>query len=170
MKENDRTLSGRDIRVIDQAGEQLGVISFAQGLLKAKEAGMDLVLVADQSDPPVCRIMDFGRLVYDQKRRVREQKKHHHLQKLKEVKFRLRIDDHDYRIKIQHAVEFLENGDKLKVTIMFRGREMAYKQMGYELVARVIADLANYGRPEVEPKILGRNLTITFAATKGARH
>lgn len=170
MKENDRTLAGRDILVIDQNGEQLGVLPFAQALLKAKEATLDLVMVADQSDPPVCRIMDFGRLVYDQKRRVREQKKQHHAQKLKEVKFRLRIDDHDYRIKIQHALDFLDKGDKLKVTIMFRGREMAYKQMGFDLITRVIADLDGHGRPEVEPKLLGRNLAITFAATKGHRH
>jgi len=148
----------------------LGIMPFVQALQKAKEATLDLVVVSDQGEVPVCRIMDFGRLVYDQKRRVREQKKQHHAQKLKEVKFRLRIDDHDYRIKIQHAIEFLEKGDKLKVTIMFRGREMAYKQMGYDLITRVIADLEGHGRPEVEPKILGRNLSITFAAAKGQRH
>lgn len=145
-------------------------MTYEQALLKAKEATLDLVMVAEQSDPPVCRIMDFGRLIYDQKRRMREQRKHHHAQKLKEVKFRLRIENHDYQIKIQHAIEFLEKGDKLKVTIMFRGREMAYKQMGFDLVQRIIADLAAHGRPEIEPKMFGRNLTLTFAGTKGHRH
>jgi len=128
----------------------------------ADEAGLDLVIVAEKADPPVCRVMDFGKLQYEQKKSLRLQKKHTHVQKVKEVKFRINIDPHDYGIKIKHALDFLGEGDKVKATLMFRGREMAHKEIGFEVVNKVIEDIKEYGEAESTPKLLGRNIIVTF--------
>lgn len=124
---------------------------------------MDLVVVAEKSDPVVCRIMDFGKLCYEQKKVQRNQKKHVIAQKLKEVKFHVNIDEHDYEYKIKHAVEFLEKGFKLKTTLTFRGREMAHQEIGFQLVERITSDLKKFGTTEDKPKLLGRNISITFS-------
>ena len=137
-----------------------------EGLAIAKEAGLNLVMVSETSNPPVCRIMDYGKLQYDRKKKIRDQRKSHHAQKLKEVKFRLRIEEHDYNYKINHAIEFLGKGYKLKASLMFRGREMAHKDMGFELMQRVIKDLEEYGKPESPLKLMGRNITVTFTPVK----
>jgi len=135
----------------------------------ADEAGLDLVIVAEKTDPPVCRVMDFGKLQYEQKKSIRLQKKHTHVQKVKEVKFRINIDPHDYGFKIKHALEFLGEGDKVKATLMFRGREMAHKEMGFELINKVMEDIKEYGEADGSPKLLGRNIIVTFnPATKKA--
>jgi translation initiation factor IF-3 len=170
IKPNDRSFAGREMRVVGADGEQIGIIKYEEARERAKAAELDLVLVAEKSDPPVCRIMDFGKLVYEQKKKVKDQKKHHHAQKLKEIKFHVNIDTHDYDYKINHGIEFLEKGNKLKVTIAFRGREMAHKEMGFELIKKVTEDLLEYGTAEVDPKLLGRNISVTFAPTKGHGH
>jgi len=128
----------------------------------ADDAGLDLVIVAEKTEPPVCRVMDFGKLQYEQKKSLRLQKKHTHVQKVKEVKFRINIDPHDYGFKIKHALEFLGEGDKVKATLMFRGREMAHKDIGFELINKVIEDIKEYGEAESTPKLLGRNIIVTF--------
>ncbi|OGV38363.1 MAG: translation initiation factor IF-3 [Lentisphaerae bacterium GWF2_45_14] len=143
------------------------MFKFEDARKKANEAKLDLVAVADKADPPVIRIMDHGKLVYEQKKKLREQKKHHHAQKVKEVKFHVNIDPHDYSYKINHSIEFLKEGDKLKVTLIFRGREMAHKEIGYELMNKVIQSLAEYGEADGKPKTFGRNLTVTFNPVKG---
>ena len=137
-----------------------------EGLAMAKEAGLNLVMVSETSNPPVCRIMDYGKLQYDRKKKIRDQRKSHHAQKLKEVKFRLRIEEHDYNYKINHAIEFLGKGYKLKASLMFRGREMAHKDMGFELMERVVKDLEEYGKAESPLKLMGRNITVTFTPLK----
>ncbi len=137
-----------------------------EGLAIAKEAGLNLVMVSETSNPPVCRIMDYGKLQYDRKKKIRDQKKSHHAQKLKEVKFRLRIEEHDYNYKINHAIEFLGKGYKLKTSLMFRGREMAHKDMGFGLMERVIKDLEEHGKAEAPLKLMGRNITVTFTPIK----
>ncbi len=129
----------------------------------AIEAKLDLVLVAEKSDPPVCRIMDFGKLTYEQKKNIKAQKKHVITQKLKEVKFHINIDKHDYDYKLKHGFEFLEKGAKVKVTLVFRGREMAHKEIGFELMERIINDLSKHGTAEEKPKLLGRNISVTFS-------
>ena len=128
----------------------------------ADEAGLDLVIVAEKAEPPVCRVMDFGKLQYEQKKSLRIQKKHTHVQKVKEVKFRINIDPHDYGFKIKHALDFLGEGDKVKATLMFRGREMAHKEIGFEVINKVIEDIKEHGEVESTPKLLGRNIIVTF--------
>ena len=166
LRERGRLMAGREVLVIDQDDEKKGPMLVEDAKRLAKEAGLDLVLVADRSDPPVCRIMDYGKLQYERKKKLREQKKHHHAQKLKEVKFRLRIDQHDYDYKIQHAADFLGKGDKVKVSLMFRGREMAHKDMGFELMKRVIEDLAEYGKAESMPRMMGRSINVMIVPVK----
>ena len=141
-----------------------------KALAMAKSVGLDLVLVAEKSTPPVCRIMDYGKLQYEHKKRIREQRKSTHSNKLKEVKFRLRIEKHDYDYKINHAIDFMEKGHKVKASLMFRGREMAHKDFGFELMSNVVEDLKEYGKPDAPPKAVGRNVTVTFAPLKKGKH
>lgn len=150
------------MRLIDDEGEQLGIVPVREAQRIAKEKNLDLVLVAEKADPPVCRILDFGKLVYDQKKKQRDSKKHQHAQKLKEVKFRVRIDAHDYSIKINHAIDFLGKGSKVKVSLMFRGREAAHKEIGFELIERVTKDLEEYGVPEGKAALSGRMISLSF--------
>jgi translation initiation factor IF-3 len=107
--------------------------------------------------------MDYGKLTYEQKKNMKDQKKHVITQKLKEVKFHINIDNHDYEYKLKHGVEFLEKGAKLKVTLVFRGREMAHKEIGFELIERILKDLSIHGTAEEKPKLLGRNISVTFS-------
>jgi len=166
IREGGRLFAGREVLVIDHEGEKRGAMKVEDGLAMAKEAGLNLVIVSETSNPPVCRIMDYGKLQYDRKKKIRDQKKSHHAQKLKEVKFRLRIENHDYEYKINHAIEFLGKGYKLKASLMFRGREMAHKDFGFELMQRIIKDLEEYGKAESNPKLMGRNITVTFTPAK----
>ncbi len=130
----------------------------------AQDAGFDLVLVAETSEPPVCRIMDFGKLCYEQKKKLKDQKKKNlATQKVKEIKFRLHIDTHDYETKLRHGIEFLEEGSKLKVTLQFKGREMAHTEMGFELIQRISEDLQEYGTPDGTPKLLGKSIGMSFS-------
>ena len=166
IREGGRLFAGREVLVIDNKGEKRGTMTVEAGLALAKEEGLNLVMVSESSNPPVCRIMDFGKLQYERKKKIRDQRKSHHAQKLKEVKFRLRIEKHDYEYKINHAVEFLKKGYKLKASLMFRGREMAHKDFGFELMNNVVSDLEEYGKAEAPPKLMGRNITVTFAPVK----
>ena len=143
------------------------MFKFEDARKKANESKLDLVLVADKAVPPVIRIMNYGKLVYEQRKKLKEQKKHHHTQKVKEIRFHVNTDPHDYGYKINHGVEFLKDGDKLKVTVVFRGREMAHKEIGYELMNKVIQGLSEYGETDGKPKAFGRNLIATFNPTKG---
>jgi translation initiation factor IF-3 len=163
----DSSFNGTELRLVGSDGEQVGIVSYEDARKMADSESLDLVLVAEKAKPPVCRIMDFGKLVYEQKKKVKEQKKHHHVQKLKEIKFHVNIDTHDYEYKLAHGIDFLEKGNKLKITITFRGREMAHKDIGFELIDKVVEALAEYGAPDSTPKFLGRNLTVTFSPVKG---
>lgn len=130
---------------------------------RAEAAGMDLVLIADQSDPMVCKIMDYGKHVFEAKKQRNLQKKKQRRTQLKEMKFRPGTDDGDYQVKLRNLVRFLENGDKTKVTLRFRGREMAHQQLGMELLKRVETDLAELGNVEQFPKMEGRQMTMVIA-------
>jgi translation initiation factor IF-3 len=156
--------------VVSEDGEQVGIITFEEAQEQAKAAGLDLVIVAEKSTPPVCRIMDFGKLRYEQKKKLKAQKSHQHANKLKEVKFRVSIDEHDYQYKVAHAVEFLTKGNKVKVTLMFRGREMAHKDIGFELINRIIEDVKEYGVADGNPSLLGRNIIVTLSPHSGKGH
>lgn len=132
----------------------------------AREAGLDLVLVSDRAVPPVVRIMNFGKLQYEHKKNQKAQRKNNLAQKIKEIKFHVNVDINDYQFKINHALEFLEKGYRLKLTLALRGREMAHQDLAYELMNKVLADLAGYGEADAKPKLLGRNITVNFAPNK----
>ena len=151
------------MRLIGADGTQLGVVSYARAKELAAEAGEDLVLVSDTSNPPVVRIMNFGKLQYEQKKNLKAQRRNSAAQKLKEVKFHINIDSHDYETKLNHALDFLEKGCRLKVTLALRGREMAHQELAFELMDKVMAELAPYADADGKPKLLGRNISVNFA-------
>jgi len=150
------------VRLIGADGDQLGVVSKLRAFELAKEAKLDLVVVSEQSDPPVCKILDFGKLAYDQKRKHKNQKKNQVVQKLKELRFHLNTDEHDYQTKLNHATEFLEKGNKVKMAIVFRGREAAYKDKGFELINRAIKELSELGTPDGSPNMTGKTILVTM--------
>lgn len=164
LKPNDLAYADRDLLVIGAEGEQLGKMRLGPACQAAQEAKLDLVLVAETSEPPVCRIMDFGKLCYEQKKKLKDQKKKNlATQKVKEIKFRLHIDTHDYETKIKHGIEFLNEGSKLKVTLMFKGREMARQDMGYELIEKITEDLKENGVADGTPKLFGKTICVTYS-------
>jgi translation initiation factor IF-3 len=155
-------IRAREVRVINGAtNEQLGVMRLQDALRKAEEMSLDLVEVAPNADPPVCRIVDFGKYRYEQAKQEKDKKSH--ASKLKEVKFRVNIDQHDYMTKIRHAEEFLDKGNKVKVQLQFRGREMAHQDLGMAVVKRVKEDLATMGHVDMEPRLIGRTINMTMS-------
>src|SRR2546430_15000928 len=143
------------------SGEQLGVMKLSDALRKAQGLGLDLVEIAPTANPPVCKIVDFGKFRYDISKQ--EKDKRPSGTKLKEIKFRVNIDEHDYLTKIRHGEEFLERGNKVRVQLQFRGREMAHQEFGIQLMHKVRDDLSGMSQVEMEPKITGRNVTMTLA-------
>jgi translation initiation factor IF-3 len=147
------------VRVISPEGKQLGILDTPKAVNLALEVGLDLVEVAPNATPvPVCRIMDFGKYVYE------EQKKHSHAKstasKIKEIEFTARIAQNDFNTKLRHAEEFLDHGNKVKLRLKFRGREMAHQELGFEVMKRAVVDLAGMGHPDAEPKLIGRNIHV----------
>lgn len=152
----------REVRVILAAtGDQLGVMRTDDAIQKAKSYGLDLVEVAPNAQPPVCRIVDYGKFRYEQAKHEKDRK--HSVTKVKEIKFRANIDEHDYMTKIRHAEEFLDKGNKLKIGLQFRGREMAHQEIGRAVMERVKADLATMAHVDMEPKLAGRALGMTLS-------
>jgi translation initiation factor IF-3 len=152
-----------EIRVIGPESEQLGVVSVKAGLDLAAKYELDLVEVAPQVKPPVCRIMDFCKYKYEQEKREREAKKHQKHFQLKEIRVKPNIEAHDYSIKLKHMLEFLKEGNKVKVTLMFRGREMAHREIGRRIIDRFVADVQGGGLVETGPTFEGRFITIVVA-------
>src|SRR5262249_42247024 len=150
------------VRVIGDDGTQVGVLPVRDALMMAQSRGLDLVEVSPTARPPVCRIMDYGKFKYEQNRRARKAKKKQHHMQLKEIKMRPKIEDHDYNFKVQHAREFLAARDKVKVTITFRGREMAHQEIGYKLIQGVLTDLADVSLVESPPRSEGRTLSAVL--------
>ena len=148
-------------------GEQLGVVSYSRAKELAAEAGQDLVMVAERANPPVVRIMNFGKLCYEQKKNQKAQRKVAAAQKVKEVKFHINIDQHDYETKIKHVQDFFEKGFRVKVTLALRGREMAHQDMAYELMDRVVEELIPIADPDGKPKMMGRNISVGFTPKSG---
>ncbi|MEO1081814.1 MAG: translation initiation factor IF-3 [Pseudomonadota bacterium] len=154
------------VRLIGADGEQVGIVSIAEARAAAEAVSMDLVLIADQSDPVVCKIMDYGKHVFEAKKQKNAQKKKQRRTQLKEMKFRPGTEEGDYQVKLRNLTRFLENGDKAKVTLRYRGREMAHQDIGMELLKRVEADLAELGNVEQFPKMEGRQMTMVIAPKK----
>jgi translation initiation factor IF-3 len=148
-------------------GEQLGVMKLSEALRKAQELGLDVVEVAPTANPPVCKIVDFGKYRYDISKQEKEKKSSG--TKLKEIKFRVNIDDHDYMTKIRHGEQFLDKGNKVRVQLQFRGREMAHQEFGMQLMYKVRDDLATMSQVEMEPKAAGRNITMTLSPLPASR-
>ena len=169
MKIGDRSFTADRVRLVGVNGEQLDIVPLAKARELAVAAHLDLVVVSEKAVPPVVRIMDFGKLQYEQKKNLKAQRKNSIAQKLKEVKFHMNIDAHDYEYKLNHAVDFLQKGCRLKVTLALRGREMAHKELADELMKKIMAYLAQYAEADGTPKMLGRNITVTFAVVKNAK-
>lgn len=155
------------VRVIDEDGSQLGVMTPLEGMQRARERGLDLVEVAPNADPPVCRIIDFGKWQYEQKKKANEAKKKQATITVKEIKFRPGTDEHDYDFKKNHAVRALKEGDKVKATVHFRGREITHKELGLALIRRLVEELQDVGQMEVEPKLEGMNMFAIIAPRRG---
>lgn len=149
-----------EIRLIGAEGENAGVVTPARAMEMADEAGLDLVEISPNANPPVCKIMDFGKFKYETQKREAEARKKQKIIEIKEVKFRPNTDVHDYEVKMRNVFKFLENGDKVKITLRFRGREMAHQNLGRELLERVAADTTEIGRVENMPKMEGRQMIM----------
>ncbi|WP_440461118.1 translation initiation factor IF-3 [Salipiger bermudensis] len=156
---NDR-IRAPEIRLIGAEGENLGVQPPRRAMELAEQAGLDLVEISPNANPPVCKIMDYGKFKYEQQKRESEARKKQTVIQVKEVKFRPNTDTHDYDVKMRNVVKFLEKGDKVKVTLRFRGREMAHQNLGRELLERVAEDIKELGKVENMPKMEGRQMTM----------
>ena len=165
IRRNDE-IEATEVRVIRSDGEQAGVMGIAAAIDMAYDEGLDLVEVSPTADPPVCRIMDFGKYLFEQNKKNQSAKRKQKQVHVKEIKFRPGTDEGDYQIKLRKLVQFLENGDKTKVTLRFRGREMAHKELGAKLLARVRDDLEEYGSVEQMPQMEGRQMVMVIAPKK----
>ena len=151
------------MRLIDEAGEQKGIVSFDEAMELARSAGLDLVEVASNAEPPVCKIMDYGKLKYDQKKKDQVSKKKQHIIRVKEVRFRPRISDHDLGIKLNRVKKFISEGNKVKITLMYRGREMARQDLGETLIRRIEETLSDVADVEKRGDLEGRRIAIVMS-------
>ena len=158
---NDR-IRAEEIRLIGADGENVGLISPERALAMAEEVGLDLVEISPNAAPPVCKIMDFGKYKYEQQKREAEARKKQKIIEVKEVKFRPGTDTHDYDVKMRNVMKFLEGGDKVKITLRFRGREMAHQHLGRDLLERIAADVEGVGKIENMPKMEGRQMIMVI--------
>jgi len=159
-------IDAQEVRVIDAEGEQAGVMPLADAIELAKTISLDLVEVSPNAEPPVCRVMDFGKYLFEQNKKAQSSKRKQKQVHVKEIKFRPGTDEGDYQVKLRKLVEFLEYGDKTKVTLRFRGREMAHQELGANLLARVRSDLEEYGTVEQMPQMEGRQMIMVIAPKK----
>ena len=153
----------REVHLIDKDGANRGTIAVAEAIRLAQEAGLDLVEISPNSDPPVCKMLDFGKYKYHEQKKAAEARKKQKVVEVKEVKFRPMIDDHDYEVKMRSVRRFFDEGDKVKVTLRFRGREMAHQDIGFKLLQRVKAETAPIAKVEAEPSMEGRQMTMVLA-------
>ena len=148
--------------MVDDEGNQLGVVNVSEGIQKAIEKGLDLVEVAPNVDPPVCRIMDYSKFKYEQKKKQKQAKKKQHVTHMKEIRFKPQIEDHDYQVKLNHIREFLEAKDKVRISLRFRGRENAHKELGRVLLNKIAADMSALGEMDGSPQSMGRTMSMTL--------
>jgi translation initiation factor IF-3 len=153
-------IRAREVRVVTADGRQVGIIPLGEAINLARSQGMDLVEVAATANPPVCRIVDFGKFQYEQAKKEKESKKHQHSNRVKEIQLRPGIDAHDFEVKQNHAVDFLCEEMKVKVILRFRGREMRHKEVGVQTLERFIKELASYGLAVEQPKLAGRSMVV----------
>lgn len=156
-------IRAREVRVIGADGEQLGILQRNEAIALAKEGGMDLVEVASTSEPPVCRIMDYGKFRFEQQKKEKEARKNQRIVDIKEIRLSLNIDTNDFNTKVNHAKRFLNEGDKVKASIRFRGREMAHTNLGYEVMKRFAQVMSEFATIEKQPKLEGRSMQMYLA-------
>jgi translation initiation factor IF-3 len=155
-------ISAQTIRLVDDQGEMVGVVTRAEGLRMAEEAGLDLVEISPNAVPPVCKILDYGKYKYEVQKRKAEAKKKQTVIEIKEIKIRPGIDENDYQVKLRNAIRFLEDGDKVKVTLRFRGREMSHQELGVQVLDRFREDLAHLSKVEQNPKMEGKQMIMVL--------
>ncbi len=153
----------RDVMLIDESGENRGVTETRVAIQMAVDAGLDLVEVAPNAEPPVCKIMDYGKFKFEQQKKAAEARRNQKIIEIKEIKVRPAIDDHDYDVKLRAVKRFFEEGDKVKVTLRFRGREMAHQELGMKVLERIRADVINDAKVEMEPRLEGRQMIMILA-------
>jgi len=156
-------IRAREVRVIGENMEQLGVMGLNEALAMARARGVDLVEIAATATPPVCRIVDYGKYRYEQSKKDKETKKHQHANKVKEIQLSANIDPHDFGVKLTHAIDFLCEDMKVKVSLRFRGREMAHQEFGFGQVQKFIKEVAPYGHPDAPPKLIGKGLNVMLS-------
>jgi len=159
-------IDASQVRLVAEDGEQLGVVGIREAMAKAEDAELDLVEIAPQAQPPVCKIMDYGKFKYHEQKKQHEAKLKQKQIQVKEIKFRPRTDEADYQVKLKNLIRFLTEGDKTKITLRFRGREMAHQEFGLELLRRVEQDLLEHGVVEQFPKLEGRQMVMVLAPKK----
>jgi translation initiation factor IF-3 len=152
------------VRVISDEGGQLGVLSIADALKKAEELNVDLVEISPEAVPPVCKLIEYGKFLYQKEKRLKEARKKQKIVEIKEMKFRPKIDDHDFDYRIKQIREFLEAGDKVKITIRFRGRELVHSELGFALINRVIDSVKDLGEPDKNPKFEGKSIVVVITS------
>ncbi|MEJ2386464.1 MAG: translation initiation factor IF-3 [Chromatiaceae bacterium] len=162
----NREINAIEVRLIGADGNQIGVVALREAQERAEEEGLDLVEIVPTAEPPVCRIMDFGRFLFDQKKKTQEARKKQKQVQVKEVKFRPGTDQGDYQVKLRNLVRFLNEGDKAKVTMRFRGREHAHRELGLDLLKRVEGDLAEISTVEQQPQMEGRQMVMVLTPKK----
>lgn len=157
LRINDR-IRAREVRLISSDGEQVGIVPISEALRTSEEKGLDLVEVAPQAKPPVCKILDYGKYKYEQAKKAKKAKKNQNVMNVKEVQMGVKIEDHDFNVKLKMARRFLNDKDKVKVRVKFRGREMMHKELGYDLMDRLIEGTEDIGKVESKPHMEGRNM------------
>jgi len=156
-------IRAREVRVIGENQQQLGVMSLNEALARARQLGVDLVEIAAAANPPVCRLVDYGKFRYEQAKKDKESKKHQHANRVKEIQLSANIDPHDFGVKLTHAIDFLCEDMKVKVTLRFRGREMAHQEFGFGQVQRFIKEVTPFGHPDAPPKLIGKGLNVMIS-------
>jgi translation initiation factor IF-3 len=156
-------IRAREVRVIGDDGKQLGVLPLGTALTMARASGVDLVEIAPSATPPVCRLVDFGKFRYEQSKKDKESRKHQHATKVKEIQLSPKIDPHDLKVKLGHAIDFLCEDMRVKIALKFRGREMAHTEFGFQVIDTFLKDIAPYGHSDYEPKLIGRGINLVVS-------
>ncbi|WP_408648366.1 translation initiation factor IF-3 [Thermospira aquatica] len=155
-------MTAKEVRLVSGAGEQLGIVPIEEALAKAEELGVDLVEIAPQAEPPVCKLIDYGKFLYQREKKAKEALKHQKIVEIKEMKLKPSIADHDFSYRAKQMQEFLQGGDKVKITIRFRGRERDHTEKGFVLADKVIEAMKEWGTPEKPPKLEGRQIVFVL--------
>ena len=162
-------IRAREVRVIGENSQQLGVLALGEAINLARSQGVDLVEIAPNATPPVCRLVDFGKFRYEQAKKEKEAKKHQHANRVKEIQLSPTIDPHDFGVKVTHAVDFLCEDMKVKVTLRFRGREMAHQEFGFKKIQDFIKEVTPYGHPDAAPKLIGKGINVMLSPLPRAK-